>query len=124
MASVQDSRTRGSVRPSLGEAVSTLGDLRKAVFFSQGWLELSRKASWRRNDLGRVQEEASDGMTEGGWGLQGVEPGSHCCGSGVLGRELGGLLEKSEAGGGYARSLRSRVQGTAGHDKYTVVCRA
>lgn len=88
---------RGRVRPSLGETVGTPGGLRKAVFFpvlagvpQEGFLE----------------EEGADGMTEGGWGLQGAEPGSHCCGSGVLGRELGGLLEKSEAGGGCAGSLR------------------
>lgn len=62
--------------------MSILEGLRKALSFSQPWLELSRKASSRRNELGRVQEEAGFAGTaeEGEWRLRADGVGGHFCG--------------------------------------------
>lgn len=47
------------------------GKFEESNFPFQAWLELSWKASWKRDYLGRVQdEEGSDGPAEQrGWGV-------------------------------------------------------
>lgn len=50
-----DSRTRDSARPRPGEAVGIPEGLRDAASLSQAWMELPRKASWGRSDLGGLQ---------------------------------------------------------------------